>query len=131
MTITHQKDCKGFVSAIKGVDAVLAGHEHILIDESYHDMEGTQVPVVEAGCYFNNVGVLELTYDSKGKMVTKADETVYTLKQTSTLPESEAIKAPIASIEEREPNVLNEVIGEPEKDFPYSWEEDVYKRQRL
>lgn len=131
LTITHQKDCKGFVSAIKGVDAVLAGHEHILIDESYPDMEGKQVPVVEAGCYFNNVGVLELTYDSKGKMVTKADETVYTLKQTSTLPENEAIKAQIASIEEREQNVLNEVIGETEKDFPYSWEEIRVSEQEI
>lgn len=131
LAITHQKDCKGFVSAIKGVDAVLAGHEHILIDERYPDSEGKQVPVVEAGCYFNNVGVLELTFDRKTKTVTKADETVYTLEQTAALPENEAVKAQIVSIEEREQAILGEVIGKTDKDYPYSWEEIRISEQEI
>src|SRR5699024_2396138 len=35
LAMTHQSDCKEFVANIKGIDAVLAGHEHILLDESY------------------------------------------------------------------------------------------------
>lgn len=39
LAMTHQSDCKEFVANIKGIDAVLAGHEHIVMNESYTDSE--------------------------------------------------------------------------------------------
>lgn len=52
IAITHQSDCEGFVNNISGVDAVIAGHEHVLIDAVYQDSEGKDVPLVEANYYF-------------------------------------------------------------------------------
>ena len=69
LAMTHQSDCKEFVANIKGIDAVLAGHEHIVMNESYTDSEGKLIPVVEAGYYTNNIGVMELTLDANIKKI--------------------------------------------------------------
>ena len=121
LLITHQADCEGFVAKISGFDVVIAGHEHLLIDKTYPDREGRQVPVVEAGYYFYTAGVLELTLDPESKTVTAVKETAVTAEQP--LPEDAALKAKIAAIEDRQKTVLEREIGQSAKEYPYSWED--------
>ncbi|MFR1519295.1 MAG: bifunctional metallophosphatase/5'-nucleotidase [Clostridia bacterium] len=123
LLITHQADCEGFVAKISGIDAVIAGHEHLLIDKTYPDRDGRQVPVVEAGYYFYAAGVLELTVDPASKTVTAVKETAVTTEQTAHLTENETVKAKIAAIEERQRTALEREIGQSARAYPYSWED--------
>lgn len=123
LLITHQADCEGFVAKISGIDAVIAGHEHLFIDKTYPDRDGRQIPVVEAGYYFYAVGLLELTIDPASKTITAVKETAVTEEQTALLPEDEAVKTQILDIEQRQKTVLEQEIGQSTKEYPYSWEE--------
>lgn len=121
IAITHQADCEGFVENISGIDAVIAGHEHIIMDNDYTDKDGKAVRVAEAGYYFQNVGVLSLTYDKDSKTVSASEKT-YSSADTQDLSD-EKTSDKITEIETREQSILNEVIGTSSKEYPYSWEE--------
>ena len=131
IALTHQSDCEGFVSNLKDVDAVIAGHEHIVLDESYPDSEGKLVPVVEAGYYFNNVGVMDLTVDADTKQVTSIDETVYSLDTLTDKTGDETVENEISQIEELQQSVLSETIGYSNKEYPYSWEDIRVSQQEI
>ncbi|WP_069988222.1 bifunctional metallophosphatase/5'-nucleotidase [Massilioclostridium coli] len=132
IAMTHQADCEGFVSNIQGVDAVIAGHEHILINKTYPDQQGKDVPVVEAGYYFQNIGVLSLTYDTETKIVdqTKTTETFLSAEDTTSLSDP-TVDAEIQAIEQREDVTLSQVIGVSQKEYLYSWEEIRVQEQEI
>lgn len=132
IAMTHQADCEGFVSNIQGVDAVIAGHEHILINKTYPDQQGKDVPVVEAGYYFQNIGVLSLTYDTETKIVdqTKTTETFLSAEDTTSLSDP-TVDAAIQAIEQREDVTLSQVIGVSQKEYLYSWEEIRVQEQEI
>lgn len=121
LALTHHTDPEKFISETSGIDAVIAGHQHILIDKYCTDSDGKNVKLVEANCFFRNVGVLTLTYSSE-KGVTNAVEKTYSADDTQEMSDEE-IAANISAIENREQAVLSEVIGESSKEYPYSWEE--------
>ncbi len=121
IAITHQNDCEGFVANSSGIDAVIAGHQHILIDKTYADKEGRQVKVVEANYYFKNIGVLSLTVENDGTVV-DASEKVYSSDATQEMSD-EAVDGKISEIENREEAILSEVVGTSSKEYVYSWEE--------
>lgn len=123
LAMTHQSNCKEFVAKIKGIDAVLAGHEHIVMDESYPDSEGKLVPVVEAGYYMNNIGVMELTLDADSKEIVSVDERFYTMENGNDIAENEQIKENISEIEKQQQVILSETIGHTDKAYPYTWED--------
>ncbi len=129
VAITHQEDCEGFVAELSGVDAVIAGHEHLLINDAYPDQNGKLVPVMEAGYYFLNVGMLSLTYDADTKTVSAA-QTVYSCAQTAGMSNKKTA-ARIAEIEARQSTVLGEVIGTSSAAYPYSWEEIRVSEQAI
>lgn len=129
LAITHQADCESFVSNISGIDAVLAGHEHILMDKDYTDKDGKQVKIVEANCFFQNVGVLSLTYD-KNNGVVDITEKFYSSEDTQEMFD-ESVENKITEIESREQSVLGEVIGTSSKEYPYSWEEIRVSEQEI
>lgn len=104
-----------------GIDAVIAGHQHILIDKYCTDSDGKSVKLVEANCFFKNVGVLTLTYSNE-KGVTDAVEKTYSSADTQGMSD-EKIASDISAIEKREQSVLSEVIGESSREYAYSWEE--------
>ncbi|MBC5786596.1 bifunctional metallophosphatase/5'-nucleotidase [Clostridium facile] len=132
IAMTHQADCEGFVSNIQGIDAVIAGHEHILINKTYPDQQGKDVPVVEAGYYFQNIGVLSLTYDTETKIVdqTKTTETFLSAEDTTSLSDP-TVDAAIQAIEQREDVILSQVIGVSQKEYLYSWEEIRVQEQEI
>lgn len=130
IAITHQHDCEGFVANISGVDAVLAGHEHKLISETYTDKDGKSVPLFEANYYFYNVGIMSLTYDAENGVVTDISETFVSSDDTAGKSD-EAIAEKISQIESEEQPILEEVIGHSDKEYVYSWEEIRVSEQEI
>lgn len=74
--IAHTLDAKTFATKLKGVDALIAGHEHINLDENVTGADGKLIRVVEAGSAFAEVGLLSVPYeyDTKGTGATDDDE---------------------------------------------------------
>ena len=95
--IAHTLNAKTFAAQLNGVDALVAGHEHINLDESVTGADGKSVRVVEAGSAFAEVGLLSVPYeyDTKGTESTdddtvavyadKSDEKLYTAKDVNVL----------------------------------------------
>ena len=131
LAITHQSNCEGFVSNIIGIDAVFAGHEHVVMNESYIDSQGETVPVVEAGYYFGNVGVMEITVDPESKDIVSVEESTYDINNIGDITENAEVKSAISTIEEREQVILSEVVGQIDIDYPYSWEDIRISQQEI
>ena len=74
--IAHTLNAKTFAAQLKGVDALIAGHEHINLDENVTGADGKPVRVVEAGSAFAEAGLLSIPYeyDTKGTETTDDDE---------------------------------------------------------
>lgn len=75
--IAHTLNAKTFAAQLNGVDALVAGHEHINLNENVTGADGKPVRVVEAGSAFAEVGLLSIPYeyDTKGTEET-TDDTV-------------------------------------------------------
>ncbi len=131
LAMTHQSDCKSFVANIKGIDAVLAGHEHVVMNESYPDSEGRLVPVVEAGYYMNHVGVMEVTLDAESKEVLSVDEHFYAMENLNGITANEQMKNNISEIENQQKAILSQQIGYTEKAYPYKWEDVRLSQQDI
>lgn len=95
--IAHALNAKAFATQLNGVDALVAGHEHINLDENVTGADGKPVRVVEAGSAFAEVGLLSIPYeyDTKGTETTNDDivtvsagnsaETLYAAKDVNDL----------------------------------------------
>lgn len=95
--IAHTLNAKTFAAQLDGVDALIAGHEHINLDENVTGADGKPVRVVEAGSAFAEVGLLSIPYkyDTKGTETTDddtvsvyagdSDEKLYTAKDVNDL----------------------------------------------
>lgn len=73
--IAHTLDAKTFATRLRGVDALIAGHEHINLNEKVTGADGKTIHVVEAGSAFAEVGLLSVPYeyDTKGTESTDDD----------------------------------------------------------
>lgn len=95
--IAHTLNAKTFAAQLDGVDALIAGHEHINLDENVTGADGKPVRIVEAGSAFAEVGLLSIPYeyDTKGTESTDDDtvavyagesvEKLYTAKDVNDL----------------------------------------------
>lgn len=95
--IAHTLDAKTFATRLRGVDALIASHEHINLNEKVTGADGKTIHVVEAGSAFAEVGLLSVPYeyDTKGTESTdddtvavyagKSDEKLYTAKDVNVL----------------------------------------------
>lgn len=95
--IAHTLNAKAFAARLVGVDALVAGHEHINLDENVTGADGKPVRVVEAGSAFAEVGLLSIPYkyDTNGTVTTDddtvtipaddSDEKLYTAKNVNDL----------------------------------------------
>lgn len=92
--IAHTLNAKTFAAQLDGVDALVAGHEHINLDENVTGADGRPVRVVEAGSAFAEVGLLSIPYeyDTQGTETT-ADDTVAVSadKSTETLYDAKSV----------------------------------------
>ena len=95
--IAHTLNAKTFAAQLNGVNALVAGHEHINLNENVTGADGKPVRVVEAGSAFAEVGLLSIPYeyDTKGTETTNDDivtvsagdsaETLYATKDVDDL----------------------------------------------
>lgn len=95
--IAHTLNAKPFAARLAGVDALVAGHEHINLNEKVTGADGKTIHAVEAGSAFAEVGLLSVPYeyDTKGTESTdddtvavyadKSDEKLYTAKDVNVL----------------------------------------------
>lgn len=95
--IAHTLNAKAFAAQLDGVDALIAGHEHINLNENVTGAGGKSIRVVKAGSAFSEVGLLSIPYkyDTKGTEDTGDDivtvpadqsaETLYTAKSVNDL----------------------------------------------
>lgn len=101
--IAHALNAKAFATQLNGVDALVAGHEHINLDENVTGADGKPVRVVEAGSAFAEVGLLSIPYeyDTKGTETTNDD--------TVTVSASDSAEALYAAKD------VNDLLADPDK----------------
>lgn len=140
--IAHTLNTKTFTAQLDGVDALIAGHEHINLDENVTGADGKPVRVVEAGSAFAEVGLLSIPYeyDTKGTEVTdddtvavyagESDEKLYTAKDVNDLlvdPDKGSlyqsclneVRNKIKPLDEAFENESNKVLGTSAADYFY------------
>ena len=130
IAITHQADCASFVAATKGIDLVLAGHEHLVFDTTYPDAEGKDVFVAESGSHFLQAGVVEVTL-TKEKEVAEVTETVYDQAALADMAEDEGVSQTLSALEKSQEEQLLMPVGTVAQDCPYSWEEIRISQQEI
>ena len=121
VAITHNADPQGFARESKGVDAVIAGHEHILIDDVVTSADGTEVPVVEAGSHIGYVGELELTVDRAEDgtySVSAHTETAHTAASLAAIADASLTDLTMEIMAENE-GVLEEAVGQSSQAYPF------------
>ncbi len=124
IALTHNRDPQAFARQTSGIDAVIAGHEHIVINDAVTNADGKAVPVVEAGYYLRNVGrlTLNLEQDENGSYrVASSDEVTFTSADTAEYSNT-GVDSLVQQIEAEEATILNEVIGTSSQAYPFSWE---------
>ena len=140
--IAHTLNAKTFAAKLVGVDALVAGHEHINLDENVTGADGKSVRVVEAGSAFAEVGLLSIPYkyDTNGTETTDddtvtvpadgSDEKLYTAKNVNDLladPDKgsdyqsrlEAVRNKIKPLDEAFENESNKVLGTSTTNYFY------------
>lgn len=123
IALTHNEDPEGFAQATAGIDAVIAGHEHLVIDTTVANSAGDEVAVVEAGHYFQYLGVLNLAValDDDGTWdVTGHTESPIPFTDVTEDMADADVAAMVAEIEADNDQILAEVIGSSTGSYPYS-----------
>lgn len=140
--IAHTLDAKTFATQLAGVDALIAGHEHINLNEKVTGADGKTIHVVEAGSAFAEVGLLSIPYryDTNGTETTNddtvtvpadgSDERLYTAKNVNDLladPDKgsdyqsrlEDVRNKIKPLDEAFENESNKVLGTSATNYFY------------
>lgn len=122
VALSHQLYCEAFVSQIKGIDILLAGHEHSVLDEIYTDADGNGVRVVETGSYFANVGMLSIVYNTQEKKIVSTQESLFSAKDAEGLVPDGQVSALLERIRDRQKNQLTRVVGTSGRALDGTWE---------
>lgn len=140
--IAHTLDAKTFATRLRGVDALIAGHEHINLNEKVTGADGKTIHVVEAGSAFAEVGLLSIPYkyntndtettddDTVTVPADGSDEKLYTAKNVNDLladPDKgsdyqsrlEAVRNKIKPLDEDFENESNKVLGTSTTNYFY------------
>lgn len=137
--IAHTLDAKTFATRLRGVDALIAGHEHINLNEKVTGADGKTIHVVEAGSAFAEVGLLSIPYkyntndtettddDTVTVPADGSDEKLYTAKNVNDLladPDDyqsrlEAVRNKIKPLDEDFENESNKVLGTSTTNYFY------------
>lgn len=81
------------------IDVILNGHTHQAYKDIYTREDGSYIPMVQSGCYGTYIGRIDITYDPKTKMITKATcENIEAIKYAKS--ESQGIEDILAKYQE-------------------------------
>ncbi len=129
IALTHNANPTAFAQATSGIDAVVAGHEHILIDTTVTSADGREVPIVEAGSHFKAAGFLTLSLsdDSGSWKVSSHTEDVKTYADTAGLSDPD-VDAVASTWEQEVKRKTGENVGTSTTDYPYTWEDVRIKK---
>lgn len=126
IALTHNQDPRAFAAELRGVDAVVAGHEHIAINETVTAADGRSVAVVEAAsspsvAYFGSIGLLSIDVERNAE----GDFEVvgHDARQVSTADVARAndkIDELTAALIEENAKVLDQVIGTSSRAYEYA-----------
>ena len=121
VAITHNADPQELAEKSEGIDAVIAGHEHVLIDDVVTSEDGREVPVVEAGSHIGYVGELELAVDKAADgtySVAGHEETAHTSASLAATADADITDLTMQIMAKNE-TVLGEAVGESSQAYPY------------
>ncbi len=128
IALTHHQNPEQLISQTTGLDAVIAGHQHILINKTsvgdglVTDKDGHGVALVEAYCYFGYIGTLDLTLNNSDGNGTwdsvDSAETTVGYDAGSQMSDA-ATDELVATIEDEEKTILDERIGTSSQDYDY------------
>ncbi len=105
--IAHTLNAKTFAAQLDGVDALIAGHEHINLDENVTGVDGKPVRVVEAGSAFAEVGLLSIPYEYDTKGTEATDDDVITVPAADSVEKLYTAKD------------VNDLLADPDKGSTY------------
>ena len=129
IALTHYQDPQQLVAQTSGLDAVIAGHQHILINNTpanddglVTDKDGRGVALVEAYNYFKYIGTLSLTLNNPDENGTwdsiDSSDTLVDYDAGSKLSDA-ATDELIATIENEEKATLDERVGASSQNYDY------------
>ena len=105
--IAHTLNAKTFAAQLDGVDALIAGHEHVNVDENVTGADGKPVRVVEAGSAFAEVGLLSIPYEYDTKGTEATDDDVITVPAGDSVEKFYTAKD------------VNDLLADPDKGSDY------------
>lgn len=115
--IAHALNAKAFAAQLAGVDALIAGHEHINLSEKVTGADGKTIHVVEAGSAFAEVGLLSIPYEYS----TKGTET--TVDDTVTVPADDGDEKLYTAKD------VNDLLADPDKGAFYQSQLDEVRNK--
>jgi 5'-nucleotidase len=103
----------GLVTKSRSIDMVIGGHSHILLPrpQMTRNLEGRQIPIVQAGAHSGHVGVMTVDIKSKGESEILDYRIVNVMKD---MPQDEEMK-----------KFVDEAYVKREKYFGRKWDEVV------
>ena len=126
IALTHYQGPEQLVAQTSGLDAVISGHQHVLVNNTtagdglVKDKDGHGVALVEARCFFGLIGMLNLTLNNADGDGTwdsvDSSETLVDYDAGSKLSDA-ATDELIEVVEGYKEEILNEHVGESGQDY--------------
>lgn len=123
--LTHCYNPTQLASEVNGVDLLLAGHEHININQTVATPNGEQTLVIENGYYLYQAGLLELDFDLNDKneienLEYKTSSADYSV--CAELKPDSNVDSLLAQINDEQSVILNKVVGSSPAELDGVWE---------
>ena len=114
--VIPENQVKSIVANVPGIDAVVAGHAHSVLNDTSLTCTSTGkvVPVVEPGKYGNYVSEIDVKFDETGKITGLSTKNV---KMDNTYPEDSVITTLAQPYQDQTIKYINTVIGSSTGEF--------------
>lgn len=122
LALTHQLYLEEFTNQLHGVDAIIAGHEHAVMNEDYLDADQKPVKIVETGSYLQNAGHLSIAFDTKQDKIKSVDEELLSAKAAENITSHVSVKQTIQQIQQRQNGILMKPVGRTLVPLVGTWE---------
>ena len=104
---TEENQINAIATKVSGIDAIVAGHVHNVVNKTLVNPDGKNVLVTEPGKFGQNISQIDINFDTTGKMVAVRTTAV----PMSTIAEDPAILAIAKPYQDKTLEYTNTVIG--------------------